>query len=231
MTDALEGLVGVSALRERQTAAGYVADSLREAIRSGTLADGTELNQVALAERFGISRVPVREALRALEGEGWITALPHRRAVVLSLPLERVREIFEVRALLEKHLLSKAIPAWSASTISRLEGLCDAMDRCADHREWVALNQEYHATLLAPAGSPLAVELLEQLGSQVERYVRSLQADVAREREAGHEHRDIVAAAKTGDVARATALIDDHIARTAELVVAAIAHDRTPEER
>src|ERR1700722_235852 len=108
-------------LLERQTAAGYVADSLRAAIQTGALSDGMELNQVALAEHFGISRVPVREALRALEGEGWITATPHRRSVVQAVSPERIQETFEVRALLETHLIEKVIARISDEQIAKLK--------------------------------------------------------------------------------------------------------------
>jgi len=168
-----ETLAAVPAVGERRTTAGFVADALRAAIRTGQLADGAELNQVALAEHFGVSRVPVREALRALEAEGWITARAHRRAFVQALSPTRIAEIFEVRALLEVHLLEKAIAHIDASRAARLSELCDAMDAMTDHHAWVAANREFHAQLRANADAPLTVELVDHLGSQVERYLRA----------------------------------------------------------
>jgi DNA-binding GntR family transcriptional regulator len=226
-------------LRARQTAAGYVADSLRTAIQTGALSDGTELNQVALAEHFGISRVPVREALRALEAEGWITALPHRRAVVAAISPERVQETFEIRALLESHLIEKAVARIGDGKIAELEAKCKKMDAIEDHHAWVAANADFHHALLESAESPMTLELIVQLSSQVERYLRLRGEDVIRESEAGREHRDIIRAVAARDAAGARELIRTHIDHTRERVIDALgeqhssagAHDSKMEKR
>ena len=217
----------IPALRDRQTAAGFVMVSLRDAIQSGRLLDGAELNQVALAEHFGTSRVPVREALRALEAEGWITALPHRRAVVQALSLARVNEIFEVRALLESHLVRKVV-SHSGNRVDTLLALCDEMEAMKDHGEWVAANRRFHHGLLAAAESPVTLELIEQLSSQVERYLRVHGEDVIREAEAGAEHRAIVAAVSARNADRAARLLVAHIDHTRRRVIAALDRQRTP---
>ena len=209
-------------LRERRTAASTVADSLRAAIQSGALHDGVELNQVALAEHFGISRVPVREAMRALEAEGWISALPHRRAVVAAVSPRRVAETFEVRALLEAHLIEKSVAAMSAAQLERLSTLSHAMETMTDHSEWVAANREWHQLLLEPSGSQMTLELIAQLTSQVERYLNLRGENVERESEAGHEHRDILRAVAAKDVASARTLLTAHIGLTCRLVLAAL---------
>jgi DNA-binding GntR family transcriptional regulator len=217
-------------LGERRTAAGHVADALRDAIRTGALGDGAELNQVALAEHFGVSRVPVREALRALEAEGWITARAHRRAFVQSLGIDRVTEIFDVRTVLEIHLLEKAIENLDAERAAQLRGLCDAMDAMDDHAAWLAANREFHRVLHAGAQAPLTVELVEQLSAQVERYLRLHGEGVEREREAGAEHRAILAAAVAGDVATASTHLRAHIDSTRRRVIAAITATATVPE-
>ena len=213
-------------LGERQTTAAYVADSLRDAIRSGELADGAELNQVALAEHFGISRVPVREALRALEAEGWISARAHRRAVVLAISPERVAEIFEVRSLLEVHLIEKTSGRLEPGLAARLRALCDEMDALHDHHAWVAANHEFHRLLHSCADAPMTVELVEQLSSQIERYLRLHGEDVVRETEAGGEPRAILQAVVDGDVAAARARMQDHIDHTRRRVIAAITAEK-----
>ena len=226
--DPLADMIAGLPLRDHQTAAGFVADSLRDAIQRGRLLDGSELNQVALAMHFGISRVPVREALRALEAEGWITALPHRRAVVVALSPERVDELFDVRAVLEAHLVRKAAGTVSAGHIKELHQLCNAMDVMTDHHAWVAENRRFHHDLLAAAASPVTLELIEQLGAQVERYLRLHGEDVIREREAGAEHRAIVNALAAHDGACAARLIEAHIGQTRRRVIAALENQRTP---
>src|SRR5215472_9920720 len=121
--------LSLDGLKGRRTASEAVAESLRSAIRSGQLEDGAELNQVALAEHFGVSRVPVREAMRVLEAEGWVSARAHYRAVVQAVTPERVHQIFELRSLLETHLLGRSVRLISSDRIKRLYAICDRMDR------------------------------------------------------------------------------------------------------
>jgi len=93
----MTGLKPAPELRDRRTAADHVADAIRAAILTGTFASGATLNQVELAEHFGVSRVPVREALRRLEAEGLVRADAHRLVTVIGLSTERVAEIFDLR--------------------------------------------------------------------------------------------------------------------------------------
>src|SRR3954453_6739250 len=100
IADMNSSLRALPALTERRTASDEVADTLRKAIIAGQFDDGEELNQVELAKHFGVSRVPVREALRRLEAEGLVSAEAHRRVVIPGLDRERISEIFEIRAVL-----------------------------------------------------------------------------------------------------------------------------------
>src|SRR5262249_53144613 len=211
-----------SELKEGRSVADQITHSLRDAIRSGTLADGTELNQVALSEHFGVSRVPVREALRALEAEGWITAPTHYRAFVQGLSKDRIEQIFEVRSLLEAHLIGKAIPLIDAERLADLNKRCAAMDRMRDHNEWLAANRAFHRALLKPSGATMIIDLIEQLMSQPERYLRLRGAARDRQAAAGAEHRAIVAAVAGRNTARARRLLRTHIAHTRAAILAAV---------
>lgn len=201
-------------LNERRSFSEHIAISLRDAIRSGSLPDGYELNQIALAEHFGVSRVPVREAMRQLQAEGWIDAKRHQRAVVRGFSPERIVEILELRAAIEAFLIEKTCAAITRAELSRLDSLCDEMAASRDHRHWLELNQVFHNSLYVPAQSQTASELLDQLGSQVERYVRSINATIGREREAVAEHRRIVVAVRKRDVTESQRLIRAHINQT-----------------
>jgi DNA-binding GntR family transcriptional regulator len=216
--------------KERHSVADRITHSLRDAIRSGTLADGTELNQVALSEHFGVSRVPVREALRALEAEGWITAPTHYRAFVQGLSKDRIEQIFEVRSLLEAHLIGKAIPHIDAERIADLNKRCAAMDRMRDHDEWLAANRAFHRALLEPSGAIMIIDLVEQLGCQPERYLRMRRAGRDRQSVAGAEHRAIVAAVAKRDVARARKLLQAHIMQTRAAILSAVEELRSSEK-
>src|SRR5579872_6976730 len=92
----------------RKTTTDYLADALRIAIYDGQFDDNEELNQVELAEFFGVSRVPVREALRQLQAEGLVQSIAHHRTVVCGMSLAQIIESIEMRAVLESHLLRKA---------------------------------------------------------------------------------------------------------------------------
>jgi DNA-binding GntR family transcriptional regulator len=102
------------------------------------------------------------------------------------------------------------------------------MDQIADHHKWVAANADFHHELLESAGSPMALELVTQLSSQVERYLRLSGETVIRESEAGREHRDIVAAVAARDVEAARRLIHTHIEHTRGRVVDAISEEEKP---
>jgi DNA-binding GntR family transcriptional regulator len=214
--------LSLGGLKDRRTASEAVAESLRSAIRAGRLEDGSELNQVALAEHFGVSRVPVREAMRQLQAEGWITARPHHRAVVQALSQERILEMIELRALLEAHLIVKSIRNIGSARLTRLERLCDQMDKLSDHQRWLEANRAFHRELYEDSGAETTIELVEQLSAQVERYVRTRGSGIERGREAGAEHRAIVAAIRQGDVHAAQRLIEAHIEHTGDLVAARI---------
>jgi DNA-binding GntR family transcriptional regulator len=223
MANSLLRVIATSgAFRARDSVADRITNSLRDAIRTGALADGTELNQVALSEHFGVSRVPVREALRALEAEGWITAPTHYRAFVQGLSIDRIEQIFDLRALLETHLIAKAIAKIGATQIADLHERCAAMDRMRDHDEWLAANHAFHRALLEPSGGTLLIELIEQFSSQVERYLRVRHAGRDRQAAAGREHRAIVRAVKDRDVARARKLLRAHIMQTRAVILAVV---------
>jgi DNA-binding GntR family transcriptional regulator len=204
------------ALDDRRSFSEHIAIWLRDAIRSGELADGSELNQIALADQFGVSRVPVREAMRQLQAEGWIDAKRHQRAVVRGISRERILEILELRALIETFLIAKSATAISDAELKRLRGLCDEMDASTDHPHWLELNQTFHSALYASAQSVTATELLEQLSAQVERYVRSHGEHISRKDEADAEHRAILAAVGRHDVAESQRLVQLHIGHTTQ---------------
>jgi DNA-binding GntR family transcriptional regulator len=206
----------IPALTDRRSYSELIAISLRDAIRLGSLPDGYELNQIALAEHFGVSRVPVREAMRQLQAEGWIDAKRHQRAVVRGFSRERILETLELRGVIEAFLVAKAIPAISAAQLNRLDALCDEMTASRDHRHWLELNGLFHTELYAPAQSLTANALVEQLSSHVERYLRSHGEQISREAEAVAEHRSILAAVRNRDVAESQRLVRTHIGHTTE---------------
>ena len=209
------------AASERRTASDYVTEALRDAIITGTFADGEELNQVELAEHFNVSRVPIREALRQLQAAGLVRAEAHRRAVVIGFTPARISEIFEVRASLEAYMLDRSVEHITEDELAELLELCDEMDRIDDHSTWLERNHEWHHRLLAPSGATTAMVLVDQLSMQVERYLRRT-GGLHRPKEAGREHRQIVQALRKGNVERAHKVLRGHILTTRDRVLASL---------
>lgn len=209
-------------LKNRRTGPDYIADALRAAINNGQLEDGAVLNQVELAEHFGVSRVPVREALRRLEAEGLVDASAHRRAVVSGLSPDRVAEIYELRGLIEGHLGEKAVPNVDRGRLATLSALNREMRDERDHQRWLELNREFHETLYEPAGRPAALELLQSLRQRGERYVQMWTRGRGLERpvEAAREHAAIVRAVRRGDAEATREAIMSHIDSTRDAIMA-----------
>lgn len=206
-------------LRRRTTSDDVVA-ALRSAILAGEFTDGDELNQVTLAKRFGVSRVPVREALRQLQAEGLVHSVAHMRTTVRGLDVDRVLEVLDVRILVEGYLLAKAASNMDDDAVSRLEQLVDAMDTAEDQDTWLELNREFHTALYAASKAEFVQELADQLQRRIQRYVHMRSdAGVDRHEEANIEHRRIVDALRRGDVDRATLELELHIAHTRDRVV------------
>lgn len=209
-------------LRNRRTTSDHIADALRLAINSGQLEDGAVLNQVELAEHFGVSRVPVREAMRRLEAEGLIDASAHRRAVVRGLSLARLQEAYELRALLEGHLAAAAVPHLDRGRLDRMTALNRELRETTDHTRYLELNAQFHTTLYEASRRPLALEFVENLRQRAERYVQmwSRGRGLDRARQVAREHALIIRLARQGDADGVRAAVTEHIEHTLVSVMA-----------
>lgn len=200
----------------RRTTADRVADELRTAIVGGVYEDGAELNQVDLARDFGVSRVPIREALRQLQAEGLISSESYMRAVVVGHTLERVVEILELRMLLETYLLTRAAPRITPAELDELRAMCDKMAETHPHDEWLALNTAFHDRLYSWADAPIARDLANQMALRVQRYVRMVRSSgLKRLGDPNEEHLAIVDALERGDAAAASIELQNHLQHTA----------------
>src|SRR5919202_169118 len=124
---------------QRQTLTSMTLDALRERILHGTYPEGEPLRQDALAEELGVSRIPVREALRQLEAEGLVTFNPHRGAVVSTLSLGEIDELFELRAEIELNLLRRALPKVGAEDLARATEILDTYETALRHGDVASL--------------------------------------------------------------------------------------------
>jgi len=191
-----------------------VLGALRERILRGDFPDGEPLRQDALAEELGVSRIPVREALRQLEAEGLVTFSPHRGAIVSSLSLEEIAELFELRAELECDLLRRAIPRTSKEHVDRALDVLDEFESAylaGDLARWGALNWHFHAALYVPANRNLTMGVFQKLHHHSDRYFRIQLVLTNGGTRATEEHRAIALAVQQKDVRVACQLMRTHI--------------------
>jgi DNA-binding GntR family transcriptional regulator len=217
-----------SALSDRRTTSDAITDFLRDAILTGSFGDGEELNHSTLAMHFGVSRVPIREALRQLQAEGLVTSRAHRRTVVTALSVDRVVELLDLRRLLEIRLLRLSAPHLDHNAITNLRDLCTDMNTPRNHADWLELNRVFHRRLCGQSDATYTMELAESLARRVERYLRLDTRGNPLERtwEANEEHHTIVDLVSLGKVDAACAALDTHIGRTREKVIALLDRGR-----
>lgn len=201
---------------------------LRDAILSGALAGGQPLRQEEIAERFGVSRSPVREALRQLEGEGLVSFFPHRGAVVSELSYQEVVEITEIRLLLEPAALRHALPALGDDDLSRAGEVLRAIDTEKDlANRWSELNWRFHATLFAPARRPRLLDLIKAQHTAFDRYIR-VHLALSDYDEPQRDHYELLDLCRRKEAEAAERLLARHIRDTSKLLSAHM--KRTPEE-
>ncbi|MBP0593691.1 GntR family transcriptional regulator [Paraburkholderia sp. LEh10] len=202
----------------RPSTSRMIAEALRAAIVEGTLEPGAPLRQDAIARHFSVSAIPVREALRLLETEGWVKVELNKGATVARLTPAEAREIYEIRSALESLAIALAIPNHTPETLREAASLREAAEREPDPALYVARNEAFHTCLYAPANRPQLAEMIAALHRRGERYLRLKFGLPAYKGESDTEHEAILAAVERKDIAAAQSLISAHLLGTGELV-------------
>lgn len=205
---------------EFRTATAFVEATLRRAILSGVLEGGTALRQDELAERFGVSRMPVRDALKLLEAQALVTVLPNRGAVVTELSAADAADIMGLRRLLEPAALALSIPHLTAADLARAAEAIADMDAETDPGRMGELNRRFHMSLYARAGRPRLLALIEAHFAETDPVLRFHLAALGGAEMGQDSHRAILAAAARGEVEAACTLLSAHIGDAAVRLVA-----------
>jgi len=195
------------------TAQDRAAATLRAAILDGELRPGQRVNQEAWAERAGVSPTPVREALRALAGEGLVTYRPRRGYVVTELDLTELEEVYRLRRLLETDALQRGVAHATPADLRVLEAAADACREAAgvgDVAGQLAANRRFHDRLHGLAASRPAARLIDVLWDSTEAYRALYYVLPGEAAEADRAHRAIIAAVAAADTGRVIELQDAH---------------------
>jgi DNA-binding GntR family transcriptional regulator len=195
-----------------------VADAVRTRIIAGGLTAGTRIDQDALAAEFSISRMPVREALRQLGAEGFVTIVPHRGAIVTALSPDEVEEIYEIRAVLEGVAARHASQALTAGDLDALRTILADMRTEDQIDRWVALNAEFHDVINQASGRPRLLELIQRFREQSQPYIRLYVQRLHKSAEARKEHRTILDALADRNAERAEIAVRAHLMSTGRAV-------------
>jgi DNA-binding GntR family transcriptional regulator len=200
---------------QRKSLATAVAERLREQILNGDLHEGQQLRQDAIANEFQVSRIPVREAFLRLEAEGLVKIVANRGAVVSALSPEEIQELFEIRAVLECHILRQAIPNLTKVDFQKAEEILKEYEQAVEQESeiatWGHLNWRFHSALYEPAKRPMLMSLLKTLNSNCDRYTR-LHLLVTRSlHRAGRAHRVLLTVCRTSDVDQSCEVLRQHI--------------------
>lgn len=193
------------------TSAERIAETLRERIIAGELAGGTALRQEHIADEFGSSHVPVREAFQRLEAQGLVITEPRRGARVAELNHAAIRETAEMRSALEVLALTHAAPRFECPHLDAIES-AQAQCESADSLEaWDAANRAFHRALVNQCGMPRLLAALELLELSNSRFVFAVGRVRSWQKRSNHDHRLIIDALKARDVERALLLLARHI--------------------
>jgi DNA-binding GntR family transcriptional regulator len=222
---ALSALIAASGVRHR-TATAFVEAILREAILTGRLAGGTPLRQEDLAAAFGVSRMPVREALRQLEAQALLDFVPHKGAVVTEISAADAADTYAIRMALEPAALTLSIPNLTDIEFERAADLVHDMDVEDDPGRMGELNRRFHMTLYGAAPHPKLIALTESQLSSFDRYLRFQLAAKGREHLSQEDHRGMLAAARKRDCLAAVEILQGHL-KTAAANLAAFFAERT----
>ena len=193
-----------------------IANSLKEEILSGKFPPGVRILQEDIAEKFGASRSPVREALRILEAEGLINLVAHTGAWISRLSLAECEEMYQLRERIEPLLLRLSIPQISTSVISELQDLATQMEATKDVETFLKLDRQFHLLSYSKAETVLIGDMVNRLWNTTQHYRRAYSQMMATSsfKPAHYEHFLLLTAIIKRDVDDAERILTGHIRRT-----------------
>ena len=191
-----------------------VADYLRRAILSGDIRPGQRVRQAMVAERFGASRLPVREALRMLEAEGLIEHEANKGARVPLLDMHEVDIIYQMRERLEPLALSQSIPNLTAGDLRSLEQIQDTIETNTDLSSFLQLDREFHLLTYSGCHFDQLTSMVTRLWNSTQHYRRIFVSTSGRMWVINSEHRLLLDAITRHDTTDAERYLSGHIRRT-----------------
>ncbi|MCC2618139.1 GntR family transcriptional regulator [Aestuariibacter halophilus] len=195
--------------------------AFKQDIQAGRLPVGTPLKQTELAQRYGVSRIPVRDAIKQLMAEGWLAQHGKRGVMIPPLDPTEAEDLYLMRMYLEPLILTHAIPHLSHQTLGQAQDLLQQLDDTTlDPHQHGALNWSFHALLYQAAQRPVLYQTIADLHRQCARYIgyQSLTLDYLHTSQA--EHHDLLDAIRDKNTRLAKSILKQHISEAGEQLVA-----------
>ena len=209
--------------REFETTRDWIVDHLRREIIRGQLLPGERLNQSELGRRFGVSRMPVRDALHALHAEGLVTMHPRLGARVVSIDLVRCRHIYQIREVVEGWAIEQSIPRMERRHLLKIQKLGErlkAAKRVDDVSAWLETDRQFHFSTYEPLDNPELIQVVTELWNGTQQLRRSYCMLPGALEKAYAYHTELLDAITSRDAARAGELERAHIRETLRSVAA-----------
>ncbi len=191
-----------------------VFETLREALINGVLKPGERLMEIQLAEEMGVSRTPVREAIRKLELEGFVVMIPRKGAYVAGISVKDIADVFEIRTALEGLAAGLAAERITEEELEQLERILVKIGECVQTNnleKLVEVDTEFHDTLFKASRNERLVQIVSNLREQIQRFRTTSLSTPGRMKYALDEHKKIVEAVSERNVELAQALAREHI--------------------
>ena len=204
---------------EKYSLGQQVFHTIREGILSGKYGKNEELKENTIGEELGVSRTPVREALRQLELEGLVNIIPNKGAFVVGLSAEDIRDIYEIRSVLEGLCAKRAAERATPEQLEALEEIMCLSDFQVQRKHYdqlVELDNRFHEQLYLASSSKMLEHVLSDFHHYVERVRRVTLRDPERSVRSNEEHRQILDALKEKDAVKAEKLANHHMMNTIE---------------
>jgi DNA-binding GntR family transcriptional regulator len=195
-----------------------IEERLRAAIYDGRLPCGMAIRQQELATLFGVSRMPVREALRQLEAQGLLKVVHHKGAVVAPLINHDSAETYALRMLLECEALRLSVPLLEEADFAFAQDCIERLERTSDYVEISRLNRAFHRTLYAHANNRRLLNLVDEGLIEEERFLRFNLEAMGLRNMAQDDHRNMLQAARQRNVALAVELLREHLQRGVDAI-------------
>ncbi len=207
-------------LSGKDSAADPIYEGLRSQILSGEIDAGTRLGQDDIAKQFGVSKIPVREALRRLEVDQLVVFERNRGAAVRRYTETEILHLLDIRIALECLALEKAVPNMIPGDFHEMKRLLADYAQRTEVAEWSEMNMRFHQMLYEPCGNTQLLHMIDDLQQRLGKYLRVLVSSASGLERPMREHAEILSACEAGDTSTAVSILRTHVEATKKEVAA-----------